>query len=62
MRPFTRIAAAIFAVICVAHVLRLVLGVEVTVAGAHVPLWVNAFGAVVTAGLAAMLWRESRQP
>jgi len=47
--------------VAVAHLLRLLLGVEVTVGGTLVPLWVSVIACVVPAGLAVGLWRESRK-
>jgi len=59
-KPFTMVAVLIFAVVALVHVLRLVFGWEVTIAGAAVPTWASVLGIVIAAGLAVMLWRESR--
>ena len=59
-KPFTMVAVLIFAVVALVHVLRLVFGWEVTIAGAAVPMWASVLGIVIAAGLAVMLWRESR--
>ncbi len=40
------------------HVVRLMTGLEIVVGGWVVPLWVSAPGAIVTGGLAYMLWKE----
>ena len=61
MKPFTTIAAAIFAVVAFVHVLRLFLGWEVTVGGVAVPMWASVAGVVIAAGLAVMLLREARK-
>lgn len=61
MKPFTTIAAVIFAIVCVAHVLRLCLGWSVLVNGVALPLWGSGVGAVVSGALAFLLWRESHQ-
>lgn len=61
MKPFTTIAAVIFALIALMHVLRLFLGWEVTVSGLTVPMWASVAGLVIAAGLAAMLLREARK-
>ena len=58
MKPFTTIAAAIFSPICLAHIARLVYGLDIVIGGWSVPLWVSVPGAVVTGGLAFMLWKE----
>ncbi len=60
-KPFTTVAAVLFALIAFAHLLRLLLGWEVTVNGMVVPEWASGPGLVITAGLALMLWRESRK-
>jgi hypothetical protein len=61
MKPFTTIAAVIFALVAVVHTLRMFLGWEVTVNGLAVPMWASVAGLVITAGLAVMLLREARK-
>ena len=58
MKPFTTIAIAIFSLICLVHIVRLVVGLDITVGGWAVPLWVSVPGAIVSGGLAFMLWKE----
>lgn len=60
MKPFTTIAVALFALIAVAHLLRLFAGWEVIVAGFVIPVWWSAFGVFIAGGLALMVWREAR--
>ena len=61
MKPFTKIASVVFGVIAVLHFLRLAFfHVDVVVDTLHIPLWVSAFGFIVTAVLSAGLWRESK--
>jgi len=60
-RPFTSLAAIIFAVIAFVHLLRLVYGWAVTIVGAVVPTWTSVLGLLVAGGLAAGLWWESRK-
>ena len=60
MKPASLLAALIFSLVALSHLLRLVLRVEVLVGGAVMPMWVSVVGLVVTAALAAALWRESR--
>ena len=57
-----RIAGALFALICLGHLLRLVGRVEVTIAGYTVPMWLSLVAAVFSAGLAAWMWILSRRP
>jgi hypothetical protein len=61
MKPFTTIAAVIFAAIALIHLYRLVRPFEVAIAGTMLPQWVSLAGLIVAAGLAAMLWRERRR-
>ena len=61
MRPFSRIAALVFGLVALLHVLRLILGWPVVVNGFDIPLWASAFAGLVSALLAVMLWREARR-
>jgi len=58
MKPFTTVAVIVFALVAVAHLLRLFYGWEVVVAGVVIPMWVSWLGLVVAGGLAVMIWRE----
>jgi hypothetical protein len=62
MKPFTTIAIAVFTLVAVVHLLRLVFGWEVVVTGYVVPVWWSALGLIVAGGLALMVWREARAP
>ena len=62
MKPFTTIAIAVFTLVAVVHLLRLVFGWEVVVTGYVVPVWWSALGLIVASGLALMVWREARAP
>ena len=61
MKPFTTIAAAIFALVAITHLLRLFLGWEAAINGIAIPMWASALGLVIAAGLAVMLLREARK-
>ena len=61
MKPFTTVAVAIFALMALAHLMRLVTGFEVALNGQTLPLWPSALGLVVAGTLALMVWRESRR-
>ena len=59
MKPFTNLAIAIFILIAVLHLLRLVFGWEVTIDGMVVPMWVSIMGFLIAGALAYFLWREA---
>lgn len=59
MKPFTKIAAGLFALIALAHLYRVIVGLSVTVGGHDVPQWVSVIGMVITGSLALALHRES---
>ena len=59
-KPFTITAVALFSLIALLQLLRFTLGWEVTVNGLTVPIWVSGIAFVIAAGLAVMLWRETR--
>ena len=61
MKPFTTLAILLFTLMALAHLYRLLRPFEIVVSGTPLPLWVSILGLVVTAGLALMLWRESRR-
>lgn len=59
MKPFTNFAIAIFILIAVMHLMRLVFGWEVTLDSRVVPLWVSVMGLLIAGALAYFLWREA---
>jgi hypothetical protein len=61
MKPFSALAAVVFAVVALVQLLRLVLGWSVVINGVSIPLWASAISCLVAALLAAMVWREARQ-
>jgi hypothetical protein len=60
-KPFTMLAVLVFALVALLHLLRLVFSWEVTFNGAVVPTWLSIAGLLIAAGLAVMLWQESRK-
>ena len=56
----TLIAALLLTLVAVAHLLRVVFGVDATVGGTVVPMWVSVAATVVAGGVALMLWRDRR--
>lgn len=61
LKLFTTIAIVIFALVALAHVLRLIFEWEVVISGMVIPMWVSVVGTLIAGGLAVLLWRESRQ-
>lgn len=59
-RPFTWIASAIFGLMALAHLYRLVRPFEVVIGPCHLPQWASAIAAVIAGGLSWMLCREAR--
>ena len=59
-RPFTWIAAAIFAIMAIAHIYRLIQPFEVTIGSCELPQWASIVAAVIAAFLSWMLCREAR--
>jgi len=60
MKPFTTVAIAIFTIVAVVHLFRILLGWEVIIHGIVIPMWASYLGLVIAGGLAFLLWRESR--
>jgi len=60
MKSFTTIAIVVFAVICFVHVVRLILGWPANINGMAIPMWVSIIGALVSALLAVMVWKENK--
>ncbi|MGQ0383678.1 MAG: hypothetical protein ACT4UP_03190 [Gammaproteobacteria bacterium] len=54
------VAAMLFAAVAIAHLLRIVFDVPVTVADAAIPMWVSVIGVLVPGVLAWLLFRNSR--
>jgi hypothetical protein len=59
-RPFTLIAAAIFALMMLVHVYRLVTDFQIILGSHPIPMAVSWIAIAVTAVLAVMLYRESQ--
>lgn len=60
MKPFTTIAIIVFAVLCVAHILRLIFGWEARINGMDIPQWISIVGALFAGVMAIMLWKERK--
>ena len=60
MRRFTKIAIAVFSLVAILHLLRLVFGLEVIIGGVVIPFWVSVIGFIAAGLLAVLLWREMK--
>jgi len=60
MKPVTTIAVLLLVAISIAHLLRLILQVDIVANGMNIPVWLSILGCIVPAVLAFMLWRENR--
>ena len=60
MKPFTRIAALLLALVAVLQATRFLAGWPGTIDGFGVPVWASAVFAALAGVLALMLWREAR--
>ena len=61
VKPFTITAVALFTLIALVHLLRLVAGWEVVITGFVVPVWWSAPGLIVAACLAVLVWCEAHR-
>ena len=59
-RPFTLIAALIFALMALLHVYRLFTHFQVILGSHTIPMWVSYAGVIIPALLSWMLCREAR--
>lgn len=60
-KPFTLIAAAIFAAMTLLHIYRLVTDFQIILGNHLIPLSVSYFAIIVSGVLAVMLYRESQR-
>lgn len=60
MKTGTLLAVALLSLVALAHLARVVLGVEVIVDGYRVPMYLSVIGVVVPAAIVVLLVRESR--
>jgi high-affinity Fe2+/Pb2+ permease len=58
-KPFTTVTIVALALIALSHALRIMLAWKVSIAGAHVPMWVSILTLIVAAGLAVGTWHEN---
>jgi hypothetical protein len=61
MKPFTVLAAVVFALVAALQLVRFLMEWEITINGMLIPVWASGVAFVVAAGLAVMLVREARR-
>jgi hypothetical protein len=61
MKPFTVIAAVVFFIISVAHLIRVILQVPVVVGTITIPMWPSMVAFVILLILGIMLLREGKK-
>jgi hypothetical protein len=54
-----RIASTLFGLVCLAQLARLVMHIEVLIAGHTAPFWVSGVALIVTGTLSIWLWKIS---
>jgi len=57
-----RVAGALFGLMALAQLLRLLIRPEVLVAGYTMPLWPSALAVVVLGGMSLWMWKLARTP
>jgi hypothetical protein len=60
MKTGTLLAIILFALVALAHLVRLIDRTEILVGTMAVPLWVSVLGVVVPGLIAWLLWRETK--
>jgi len=60
MKSATTVTMILLIILSIGHLVRLILGIPVTIGGAAVPMWVSIIGTVVPAALAFGIRREHR--
>jgi hypothetical protein len=61
MKPVTTIVTILLVAISIAHLLRLILQVDIVANGVNIPVWLSILGCIGPAVLAFMLWRENKR-
>ena len=58
MKPATKIAMILLSLVAIAHLLRVLFGLEVIVGNWNAPMWVSYLGIVIPGALAFFIYRE----
>ena len=60
MKTGTKLAILLLSLVAIAHFLRVVFGMSITVDSWVVPQWVSLFGILIPGLIAALLWKENK--
>ena len=60
MKPFTKIASVLLALISLLHLARVILNMDLIVGSSEIPKWVSVVGFIIPLILSIGLWRESK--
>ena len=60
MKIGSKLAIIVFSFIAIAHLLRVVYGVSLTIGTWDAPMWVSILGVIGPGAIAWLLWKESR--
>ena len=60
MKPYTKIAAVVFAIVALLHLLRAILNLELSVDNVEIPIWVSVLGFIIPTILSYGLIKESK--
>lgn len=60
MKPFTTAAFVVLLLAGLAHLLRIVIGFDVVIAGQPIPRWVSAIAALIALGIVWQMRKEAR--
>ena len=58
MKPFTKIASILLAIVGLLHLARVILNMQVILGNLEIPMWVSIVGFIVPSLLSIGLWRE----
>ena len=58
MKPFTKIASILLALVGLLHLARVILNMQIIVGSFEIPMWVSIVGFIVPTLLSIGLWKE----
>ena len=60
MKTGSKIAIAVFSMVAILHLFRIVYAFDMTIDSWFVPMWVSVLGVIGPTVIAVLLWRESK--